>query len=159
MGEPIHGLMLASLVLMWAGFTQFAQWLGAERFSVKLGLVCYGAGAIANVFAALINGFVVEALHANGASEDLLRLCWELNQALAYFGVYVSSAAFAIWGASSLAADWRVFGAAALAAGLAPPALLATGAVDMHVTGAYVVYAIHAAFAVFAGARMLRARL
>ncbi|MBT9446675.1 MAG: hypothetical protein IV086_13320 [Hyphomonadaceae bacterium] len=160
LGGWVHAIMMVVVLVNFAGFIQFAGRWGLGRFSVRAGVVFYGAAVLANLLAALINGFVVEAAHANGANADVLRLCWELNQALAYGGVFATSISFAIWGVDLIVTQRRrrILGAAALTAGLVPAALLWSGVMDMHVAGAFVVYAIQAAFGVLAGAELMRAR-
>ncbi len=100
------------------GFVVFAarQALGGWMLA---GLVAYGTGFVANLFAGTINGFIVPAVadrvdHA--ASGDLFVLLWQSNQAAANLGVYATSAA------------------------------LFTGAITLDVTGAMIAYSVHAAW-------------
>lgn len=158
--QLVHGTMIAIVVVAFAGYTRLAARRGLHRFSNLVALVAYGAGAAANILAATINGFVAERLIANDASQDILRLCWALNQALAYGAVYATSIAFLFWGAD-LARETgvrRIIGLAGLAAAIAPASLLMTGTLGMNVAGAFVIYALQAAFGVLAGAELMRAR-
>lgn len=158
--QVVHGTMIAIVVVVLAGYGRLAARRGLHRFSNLVALVAYGAGAAANMLAATINGFVVERLVGHDASQEVLRLCWELNQSLAYGAVYATSAAFLLWGAD-LAREpglRRVIGLAGLAAGVAPALLLMTGMLGMNVAGAFVVYAVQAAFGVLVGAELMRAR-
>lgn len=160
LGEIVHGTMIAIVLVTLAGYARLAARRGLHRFSTLLALVAYGAGAGANMLAATINGFVVQRVAAHGAGEDILRLCWELNQAFAYGAVYASSAAFLLWGAD-LAREpdlRRVIGLVGLAAAMTPAGLLMTGALAMNVAGAFVVYALQAAFGVLVGADLMRTR-
>lgn len=156
--QLVHGTMIAIVLVAFAGYVRLAARRGLDRFFNLLALVAYGAGAAANVLAATINGFVVERVVANGVSEDILRLCWEFNQALAYGAVYATSFAFLSWGADLARAPGlrRIVGLVGLAAALAPAALLMTGALGMNVAGAFVVYALQAAFGVLVGADLMR---
>jgi hypothetical protein len=85
---------------------------------------------------------------------------WPLNQIFAFAAAYAMSGAFALWGADLLLRGPRsidrLLGLAGIAAGLAPAALLATGALDLHVEGAFIVYAGQALFTVLVGASLMR---
>ena len=159
LAQIVHAAMIVFVVVAFAGYSRLAARRGLQRFSILLALVAYGAGAMANVFAATINGFVVGAVVANDASADILRLCWALNQTLAYGAVYATSIAFLIWGADLVREQGlrRLIGLVGLAAGIAPAAMLLTGALAMNVAGAFVVYALQAAFGVLIGADLMRA--
>lgn len=154
----VHGVMMALVLLSLAGFARFAQRLGFDRFPVLCGFVAYGAGAFGNLLAATVNGFAAPALAADGASREILALAWDLNQALAYESVFALSAAYVLWGAVLFMQRARATGLAGIAAGLAPAALLAAGALDMHVSGAFAVYTVQAAFGVIAGVYLIRGR-
>ena len=147
----VHGMMITLMLLLLSGFARFASLRGLDRNFILFGFVAYAAGTVCNLFAGAINGFVVPALAMKGADKDVFRFAWELNQALAYTAVYAISAAYALWGADMLARGPRFVGAAGLVAGLVPAALLSTGALDMHVAGAFVIYAAEAAFGLLVG--------
>jgi hypothetical protein len=161
LSQLVHGAMMIVVIVMLAGFTQFASRRGLGRFPVLAALVFYAGGAVGNLLAATINGFAVPALAAQEVSHDLFRLTWELNQALAYGAVYASSIAFVLWGADASLekhGSQRLLGLAGLAAGLAPAALLASDAVDMRVAGALIVYTVQSAFALIVGVSLLRSK-
>lgn len=160
LAQMVHATMIAIVLIVFAGYIRLAARRGLHRFSNLVALVVYGAGVVANVLAATLNGFVVERVVAHGAPEDILRLCWELNQVLAYGGVYAISIAFLSWGAdlSRERGVRRVIGVVGLAAAIAPAALLMTGAVAMNVAGALIVYALQAAFGVLAGVWLMHAK-
>jgi hypothetical protein len=160
LAQLVHGVMIAIVIMLLAGYARLASRLGLARFSNVLALITYGAGVVANIFAATINGFVVGDLAARGASEDILRLCWAFNQALAYGAVYATSIAFFIWGLSLVRRPGlsRIVGVLGLTAAIASAALLVTGALAMNVAGAFIVYSLQAAFGVLAGAELIRAR-
>jgi hypothetical protein len=158
LGQVVHGTMIAIVLVALAGYIRLAVRRGLHRFLNLAALVAYTAGAGANMLAAAINGFVVARVVADGAGQDILRLCWEINQALAYGAVYATSFAFLIWGGDLVreaGARWLT-GVAGLAAAIAPTALLMAGALDMNVAGAFIVYALQAAFGVLAGAELMR---
>lgn len=156
----VHGALMVLLLIVLAGFSRFVARLGLDRIPVLMGLIFYGAAAVGNLMAATINGFAVPALTAanDTSSRDIFALAWALNQALAYAAVYATSAAFVLWGADMLTRRRPRVGAIALAAGAAPAALLAYGALDMHVAGAFAIYAMQAAFGVIIGVLMIRGR-
>jgi hypothetical protein len=158
LAEIVHGAMIVFVLASFAGYSRLAARRGLQRFVIWAALVTYGAGAMANVLAATINGFVVGAVVADGASDDILRLCWALNQALAYGAVYATSIAFLLWGADLMrdGGARRIIGVIGVAAGTAPAALLMTDTLEMNVAGAFVVYALQAAFGVLVGADLLR---
>ena len=156
LAQIVHAAMIAFVLVAFAGFIRLSARLGLERFSNLAALIVYGAGACANGLAATLNGFV--ALQLAGASADVRHFSWELNQALAYGAVYAASIAFLLWSANLVRTTGlsRIVGVVGLAAGVSLPALLLTGALGMNVAGAFVVYAVQAAFGVFAGALLMR---
>jgi len=161
LGRVVHGMMMALVVIMFAGFLRFAVGRGLSRFAVTLALVLYGAAALANLLAASINGFVVPALLERNAYEENAALLWTLNQTFAKAAVFAISAAFALWGADLFLSDRgaaRLLGVAGIFAGVIPAALLAAGVLDMHVAGAVVIYAAQAAFAAMTGLWLATAR-
>jgi len=160
LNQLVHGAMIAVVLVSVAGFIRLAMRIGLHRFFVLMGLVAYCTGAGANMLAATINGFVVPSVFAHSVSDDILRLCWEFNQALAYGAAYAVSAAFALWGLelARVSGLQRIFGLAGVVVGLVTAALLAVSIVRMNVAGALVVYVLQAAFGVLAGAELMRAR-
>lgn len=163
-GAFIHTTMIVLISGMFWGFVVFAvrQALGGWMVA---GLVAYGIGFVANLFAATINGFIVPAVAArvdHAASGDLFVLLWHSNQAAANVGVYAASAAFLIWSARLLerkTAGDRVVGGLGLLAALGPGAALFTGALSLDVAGAMIAYGVHAAWAGLVGLQMLRGSL
>jgi hypothetical protein len=156
LARSVHGAMMILVLMMATGYAQFAAKRDLARLPVMAGMVFYGAGANGNLLAATINGFAVPALIERGATPDILAFAWELNQALAFEAVFAISAAFAFWGADLFRRNAPVTGIAGIAAGLVPAALLASGAMDMHVAGAFVIYGIQAAFGAIVGVQMIR---
>lgn len=157
LANHVHGALMIALLIAFAGFSRFSARLGLRRFPVLAGLVFYGSASVGNLLAATVNGFAVPALAARepAISQEVFRFAWELNQALAYAAVYATSLAYVLWGAELFARKQRLAGIAGLAAGAVPAALLAAGALDMHVAGAFVVYAAQAAFGIVIGLLMV----
>jgi hypothetical protein len=158
----VHGAMIAFLLLMLFGWARFARARGLARSFPLAGLIAYAASAFAHLAAATINGFAVPTLAARKASHDLFVLSWDLNQAFAQVGVFLTSAAFLFWSldlAVKGAGFSRVVGLIGLAAAIGPAAALAAGAISMDVHGAFIVYAAHAVFAALVGAQMLRGKV
>lgn len=164
LGGFIHAAMIVLLAATLWGLTVFSvrQTLGGWMLA---GLVAYGIGFVANVFAGTINGFIVPAVAArvdHAASADLFVLLWESNQVAANLGVYATSAAFLIWSARLLlrkSAQDLVVGGLGLLAALGPGAALFTGAMTLNVAGAMIAYGVHAAWTGLVGLQMLRRSL
>jgi len=162
LGGIVHGAMIVLLALQVFGFTHFARRRGLARPAILAGLVAYGISLFGHVAAATINGFVVPAIAARGhgaVSRDIFLFAWEANQAFARLGVYATGTAFILWSLDLLRRDagWsRLIGLAGIAAGVVPAALLASGAIHMNVGGAFIVYAIHAAWAALVGVMLFR---
>lgn len=157
----VHGAMIVLLLILLAGFSRWAATRGLSRPLVLLGLVGYAAGSGAHVVAGTMNGFVAPALVARDIPHDFLVLVWTVNQAFAYLGAGLTSAAFVLWGADLAArgerAD-RALGIVAIAAGLVPAIALATEAVALDVPGAMFVYSLHLVFSALVGLRLAGSR-
>jgi hypothetical protein len=158
----VHAFMIAMVWAMLFGFTHLARRRGLGRPAVLAGLVAYAIGAAANIGAATVNGLVTPALVENGVrtvGDDLFAFAWALNQALDEIGVFAVGAAYLLW-SLDLLRDRTAFARAAAAlgalAGAATMLLLATGALRMHVTGAFIIYAAQVAWAALIGAYLLR---
>lgn len=154
LGEIVHGIMIVLVLGMMAGFARVGLRLGLDRFSVVAGLVAYGAATIGQVLAASINGFITVTLARDGIDPMIAKLLWTMNQTFAYGAVYLTGAAFflfsvALWQAGGALA--RLAAVVGIASGIAPVLLLASDVVDMHVSGAFIVYAILAAFTFLVG--------
>ena len=164
LGPAVHAAMIAFVALTAFGFASFAAARGAARPAILAGLVLYASALFGHVGAATINGFVVPALAGRGpgaVDHDIFLLAWEANQALAKLGVIASSFAFLFWSLDFLGrsgAEARVIGMVGLVAGIAPPALLLAGVIEMDVRGAFLVYAVQAAWGVCVGLHLVRRR-
>lgn len=163
MAGIVHGTMIVLLLCMTFGFSYFVRRRGLDRPAILAGLIAYGVGVIANIGAAMLNGFVVPALAArDSVSRDVFLFAWETNQALAALGIYASGAAFVLWSFDFIGrrrTEARAIGAAGVLAGLVPASLLAGGWVTMSVTGAFALYGAHAAWAALVGLHVFRGGL
>lgn len=157
--QNLHAALILTAIVSAIAMARLAARRGLERLINLSGLVAFGLGAMANILAGVINGFVTPALLAREAGEAALAVCWELNQALAYGAVYLTSAALVLWGADMVSRERglsRVLGLAGLLAGLGPSGLLMAGVINMEVSGAFIAYASQAAFGVFAAVELMR---
>jgi hypothetical protein len=158
----VHGAMLTLMGVIAFGFAHFALRRGLARPAILAGLVAYFIGVVADLGAGTTNGFIVPALAAHGpalTSRDVFLLAWEANQALARLGVFATAAAFTLWSIDFLRRpgfEPKAIGGLGLAAGLVPAALLASGATDMHVAGAFLAYAAFALWGTLVGVHLVR---
>ena len=165
LGWIVHGGMIALLSLLAWGFLMFCVERGAARPLIVAGMIAYSVSLFAHIGAATINGFVVPALGNPAAppvSHDLFRLAWHANQALAKLGVYMTGAAYVLWSIDLLrdpSRPARLTGALGLVAGAVPAVLLAIGALQMDVAGAFAIYAAHVAWSALVGLMMWRGLL
>lgn len=157
----VHATMIAISVTLLAGFSRFALWRGIARFPVVFGLVAYGFSAVSNILAATMSGFIVPAIAGRELTEGLMAFAWAFNQSFAFAAVYAIGAAFAGWGidlvlrGKSIDRGLGVFG---IIAGVGPAIGLATGVIDLHVAGAFKIYAVHSLFAIAIGMRLFTAK-
>lgn len=162
LGAIVHGAMILFLALMLFGFAGMTLWRGATKPLMVAGAIAYAISLIGHLTAGMINGFVVPAIAARGVgpvSHDSFVLAWETNQAFARLGVLATSAAYVLWSIDLLTdGDRRLktISLIGLVAGLAPAALLVGGAIRMNVAGAFLSYAIQAAWAALVGFAMIR---
>jgi hypothetical protein len=161
----VHAFMIVMVWAMLFGFTHFARRRGLGRPAVLAGLVAYLIGAAANIGAATVNGLVTPALAENGVrtvGPDVFALAWALNQALDAVGVFAVGAAYLLWSFDLLRGRTtfaRVTAALGIAAAAVTMGVLASGAIRMNVTGAFMVYAAQVGWAALVGVFMLRGGL
>jgi len=161
----VHGAMIVLMSVTAFGFAHFALRRGVARPAILAGLIAYFIGLVADLGAGTTNGFIVPALAAHGAAlsgRDVFLLAWEANQALARLGVFATAAAFTFWSIDFLrrgGLEPKAIGGLGLLAGLAPATLLATGATDMHVAGAFMAYAAFALWGAVVGLHLMRGKL
>jgi len=161
----IHAFMIVMVWAMLFGFTHFARARGLGRPAVLAGLLAYSIGAAANIGAATVNGLVTPSLAENGVRSvgpDVFAFAWALNQALDAVAVFAIGAAYSLW-SFDLLRDRTVFARVTAALGISAAAVtvgvLASGAIRMDVTGAFMVYAAQVGWAAFVGLFMLRGGL
>jgi len=161
----VHGAMIVLMSVIAFGFAHFALRRGLGRPAILAGLIAYFIGLVADLGAGTTNGFIVPALAARGADlsgHDVFLLAWEANQALARLGVFATAAAFTFWSIDFLrraGLEPKAIGGLGLLAGLVPATLLATGATDMHVAGAFMAYAAFALWGAVVGLHLMRGKL
>ncbi|HEX5183228.1 MAG TPA: hypothetical protein VFW19_08770 [Allosphingosinicella sp.] len=166
----VHGVLIALALAELIGFYGFARLLGPGRPLPAAGLIFMAVGMAAMVGAAAINGLAVPAFASDyrglapadmKAAAMLLRLCWDLNQALASIGALAWGAALLAWsvalaGRSGLV---RATGLLGLVAGLAIIGGLLSGLIDLHVGGFIALVALMTAWSVATALLMLTGRL
>lgn len=160
LGALVHGTMIVLLAAIAWGFLQFAFQRGIRRPLVSAGLVAFAISVVGHLAAATINGFVVPAIVGTGVpiSHDVLRFAWHANQAFAKLGVVATGIAYILWSIHLLrgggAARWT--GVAGLIVGAAMTVIVLLALLPMNVSGAMVVYALQAGWAVLVGGQMAR---
>ena len=158
-GRIFHGIMMVTAIVVFATLSRFAAGSGKERFPVWIGMVCLGFGTAANLIAGSVDGFVVPELADRGLREQMWPLTWALNQTMAQGAVYLTGAAFVLWGI-----DWawrttgasRIRGMVAALVGVVPPFCLVLGIINMHAFGAFIAYSIQTIFSMLAAWEILR---
>jgi hypothetical protein len=161
--QIVHGVLIGLLGLTAFGFATFVGARGLERPAILAGAVAYVVAVFGGLTAATTNGFVVPALAARGdaAGRDLFLLTWEVDQAFATLGVVSAGLAIVFWSLDFLdrgEREPRLIGLFGLLAGAGPGLLLATGASDMRVAGAFFAYSAHALWGVAVGVHLLRGK-
>jgi len=142
----VHGGLILMLGTILFGFVEFSGLLGWGCPAVRGGMVAYGAGALFEAGAAIVNGFVVTRLAAGYAGQPaealetlrpILRLCFEANQALAQVGVSATSLGIVAWSLALLrrAGAARAIGSLGLAVGVLPVAGLSSSLLSLNVGG------------------------
>lgn len=153
MAQIVHGALQFALLLQFAALLIIMRSIGFSQL-VLISVVFFGAGQLAALLAATINGFAVPALGSYGDSEigrDVALLAWELNQALARLGVVAVGIAFASLALAFWKSNRRILAGFGLVAGLVPLGLIVTGAIEMDLHGALIAYLTQAAFLVAMG--------
>jgi len=163
--DLVHGGMIAFIALLFASMAYVSIRGGLTHPLLLFGLISYGISSIANIGAAMINGFVVPALvrQSTGAIDpDVFALSWEANQALANLAVYATGIAYIFWATNMITksgADRKVVALFGFLAGVLPIYLLVFGVVQMDMTGATLIYGLHMSWILFVGIQLQRGRL
>lgn len=101
----VHAAMIATVLATWLALGEYSAWRGRDG-AVRIAERLYVFGVAAMIGAALVNGFVVDALagralqagpDATREASAVLPLAWAVNQALAGFGVFMLSGGVAAW--------------------------------------------------------------
>jgi hypothetical protein len=142
----VHGVLLALMLIIAFGLSEFALRRGFARPLIRAGVIAYAAGVLVMIGAALLSGFVVSGLmsltpHLTPTdlqiNAQLLTLCRVLNQSYANFGAVAMSAGIALWSLDLLrdAGAQRVMGYLGLALSLLPALALIFGLIHLDVEG------------------------
>ncbi|MEM7281225.1 MAG: hypothetical protein AAF438_06325 [Pseudomonadota bacterium] len=156
----VHGIMILLMLLLFTAFLSYSAYRRFQNPSVLFALVCYGTSVLLNIGAATVNGFVVGALanRETAVNQDIFRLCWEINQALARLGVATMGLAVLFWSIDLFrrqkSARWiALFG---FPVALLPLVWFAVVSSDLGVTVAIWVYGGHAVGAIGRGRHLRR---
>ncbi|MFK8014133.1 MAG: hypothetical protein AB8G17_01665 [Gammaproteobacteria bacterium] len=159
----VHGVMIVLVMVLCFGFTCLTLWQGVTRPATLAAILVYLFGAVCNIGAATLSGFVSPALLANGQADmaAAMAFSWESHQALARWAVYMTGAAYGLFSVTLLrepSAYPRAAGTLGIVVGLLPVLALISGRFSMSVSVATVVYALHMLWALAIGVYLLRAR-
>lgn len=158
----VHGGMIACLLMLRFGFSEWGRRLGRDHASVRAGAMAFDAGMTAFVAAALVNGFAVSGLLAAQADPAAVRLqiaaFGALNRALANFGMVLTAAAMALWAVRMLRRDalTRIAGAVGVAIALAAAGWVIVGQGAFGLYPATVATVLFGAWSILVASRMMR---
>lgn len=166
----VHGLLIAAYLTLIAGFYGLTRTLGLRRPENVMGLVFYGAGTIAMISAAVINGFALAVFagrHLNVAPQDVVAISAAFNIAgsiavvWAGIGAVALSAAILAWSSSLVRAGGtpRLAGLFGLLIAAATMVLLITGTLVLDVHGFLLLVVSQAAWTIWVGVLMIRGAL
>lgn len=158
LGVIVHAIAIASAPLITFGFFALTRTIGVDRPAAALGLSFYVFGALAVMLAAAMSGLVAPRLIEAGASHDLLRIEWYMNQAFATIHVAMFSAAILFYALAwpskgALAAAVQILG---FIVGLGILAWLFSGTLTLDVHGMGAVVLAQGAWIILAAVAMLR---
>jgi hypothetical protein len=142
----VHGVLLALMLLVLYGLSEFALRRGIARPLIRAGAIAYVFGAIAMMGAALVSGFIVPDVaaltpHLSPAdlqtNAQLLILCRVLNQSSANFGAVAMCVGIGLWSCDLLfgPSPQRLVGALGCAVGALPAIALMSGLIRLNVHG------------------------
>lgn len=156
LGIIVHAIAIATAPVLTFGMFSLTRHLGATP-AATFAFVCYAFGALAVMLAASMSGLVAPRLIEAGASHDLLRFGWYLNQAFANLHVAMFSIAILFY-----ALAWPAKGATAAAVqflgfivGLGILAWLVSGTLTLNVHGMGAVVLAQGLWIMFAAVTML----
>jgi hypothetical protein len=163
----VHGVLMAFMLLITYGFSEFALRRGLRLPLIRAGAIAYGSGVLVMLGAALVSGFIIPALVSSTPhtttldlqiNEQLLILCGALNQAYAKFGVVAMSAGILCW-SLDLTRDSgarRVVGLFGCLIGVFSIVTLMSGVIHLDVRGMGEIVAIQAAWNIAIAVLMIR---
>jgi hypothetical protein len=143
----VHGVLMALMLMIVYGLSEFVLRRGATRPAIRAGIIAYLAGVFVMLGAAMVSGFIVPgvmALTSHASPTDLainvqlLMLCRVLNQSCANVGAVAMSVGIGVWSIDLLRreAGWRRgLGVAGIVIGAVPAAALVLGALHLNVQG------------------------
>jgi hypothetical protein len=166
----VHGILIFLGLVELLGLYGVARLLGVARPLTAAGLLLVGMGFVAMIGAGAINGFAVPAFGSDYRNIDpadiraatmLLRLCWDLNQALASIGAVAWGIGLLAWSAELARRSGvvRVVGLLGAVAASAIAIGVASGLIRLHVGGFIAVTALLSAWSVAVALLMLTGRL
>jgi len=140
--EHVHAAVIIFMAGYFFGFVGFAQRVGLQRTTVRLGLIAYGIGALAMIGAAMLDGFITPGYAAQfaGAPPEkaemavaILQLAWTMLQYLSVLGfigmsVGMLGVSLPLLQAGGLA---RITGIAGLISGVLPVGFLVVAQVNL----------------------------
>ncbi|HET9388142.1 MAG TPA: hypothetical protein VFO44_00705 [Steroidobacteraceae bacterium] len=158
----VHGTLIALMLLILTGLTEFARRRDLRRPLIRTGLVVYAAGVVGMIGAALVSGYItgrVPGTTLSVGAEDLaittrlLALCMLFNQAFARFGALAMSAGIALWSLdlARLPGLARALGSLGVVIGVFCVATLILGVLQLDVRGMLLVIVLQAIWCVGLG--------
>jgi hypothetical protein len=166
----VHGSLLALMLIIAFGFSEFALRRDLRRPLVRAGAVFYGVGVLVMIGAGLVSGFIITDLmsltpHVTDVdlqiNAQLLILCRVLNQSCANFATVSISAGILFWSIDLLHQSGlpRLIGALGLGVGILPVFALMFGLMRLNVHGMMAVLLLQALWNVAVGLAMARSRI
>jgi hypothetical protein len=167
LGQWVHGILIALLLVTTYGVSEFVMRSGPRRPLIRAGAIVYFAGVIVMIGAALVSGWIVGNLvastpHATDLDRQinaqLLALCGVANRACASVAAVAMSAGIASWSLHMLrnAGAQRVVGLLGGVVGLAVPAALIGGLMRLDVHGMSVVVTLQSMWGIAVGVLLMR---
>lgn len=166
----VHGILIALYLVQVAGFCGLSRHLGLGRPIVVLALVCYFAGVLAMMGAAVINGFALSMFagryvhfapdHA-AAIGSSINLAGTISGTWAGIGAAATSAAIVAWSCAMLKRSGvgLMIGGWGIVLGIATAAMLITGTLILNVHGFLLLVVTQTVWTIFVGAQLAFGRL
>lgn len=161
----VHRAMIVCLLIGLFAFPAMAWRLGTDSLRVQTGVLSFVLGMQALIGAALINGFVLEAVATSisdpAAREAAFQTLWAVNQALAGLGISLVGLAVTLWSISLLGRDamTRLTGGIGIAVGLLALGWVVAGQGRFGLYQAMTATVAFALWALLVAVQMIRGRL